>query len=365
MIRALLVFLFLAAPGKAETARILSGEHGDFTRLVIELPEPSEWIVGRTARGYAFATKDELQPDYDTSAIWQRISQTRLQAVRIDPTTGVLDISLACDCHIFPFEYRPGVIVLDIKPGRPPATSAFEADFPVGRAKPATSRAKDAIVGYDWLRQDKRFEKTNVVRSLPLPLDTGAVSLDPLRDELLEQLARGAVEGIVDMAMPGKPKPVPDVDSGVLPWSQIRVGEQPGLVVLDPDAFEEGTTPAGECPANDILDLPAWGGSVPTLDLLAGARSGLYGEFDSVDAESVLRSVRSLLYLGFGAEAGQHADLIDPSEGGEELALYRSMAILVDGGTDPDTPFATMLDCDGPAALWAASQMTACHAKGC
>ena len=48
MIRALLLFLFLASPGASETARILSGEHGDFTRLVIELPEATEWTVGRT-----------------------------------------------------------------------------------------------------------------------------------------------------------------------------------------------------------------------------------------------------------------------------------------------------------------------------
>jgi hypothetical protein len=36
------------------------------------------------------------------------------------------------------------------------------------------------------------------------------------------------------------------------------------------------------------------------------------------------------------------------------MALYRSMARTMDGDTDPGTPFAQMLDCDGPAALWAA-----------
>ena len=64
--------------------------------------------------------------------------------------------------------------------------------------------------------------------------------------------------------------------------------------------------------------------------------------------------MRSLLYLGFGAEAGQHAGFLDPDALPEELAFYRSMAILLDGGSDPQTPFASMLDCDGPAALWAA-----------
>ena len=59
MIRLLLVLLALATPGQAETARVLSGEHADFTRLAIELPEASAWRVGRTAMGYAFATDDD------------------------------------------------------------------------------------------------------------------------------------------------------------------------------------------------------------------------------------------------------------------------------------------------------------------
>ena len=45
MIRALLLLLALAAPAAAQTARVVSGEHGDFTRLVIELPSPEGWTL--------------------------------------------------------------------------------------------------------------------------------------------------------------------------------------------------------------------------------------------------------------------------------------------------------------------------------
>ncbi len=52
------------------------------------------------------------------------------------------------------------------------------------------------------------------------------------------------------------------------------------------------------------------GGDRPPLDLLAEARSGLYGEFDVPNEEAVLHSVKVQLYLGFGAEAGQTAGLL-------------------------------------------------------
>ncbi|MES2815357.1 MAG: hypothetical protein V4720_10715, partial [Pseudomonadota bacterium] len=67
MIYALLLLL-LVAPARAETARVLSGEHGAFTRLVIELPGGPEWTLGRTATGYAFSAKGETQLDYDLTA---------------------------------------------------------------------------------------------------------------------------------------------------------------------------------------------------------------------------------------------------------------------------------------------------------
>lgn len=350
MIRATLVLLATLLPASAETARVLTGEHGDFTRLVIELPDTGGWTLGRTALGYAFATKTEAQPDYNLDLVWQRIDRSRLAELTANPGNGALDLALACDCHIFPFEYQPGIVVLDIKPGPAPDGSAFEAAFlPPGSAVP-----KDHPEGrsYDWLAH-AGDAPARPAPSLPLPLETGAVSLKPLRDELLEQIARGAADGIVDMELPGKPAQMPGVD-GATPWTNVRIGEEPGVVVTKPNGLIADPGPNAACAAPDLLDLPSWGGDRPTHDLLAEARDGLFGEFDVPQEEAVLHSVRLLLYLGFGAEAGQTATYLDPSAAGEKLPLYRSMARLIDGESDPQTPFAEMLDCPGPAALWAA-----------
>lgn len=347
MIRASLLLLVLGVPAQAQPARVLSGEHADFTRLVIELPAGTDWFVGRTQTGYAFAAGDGLKPDYDLSTVWQRIPRTRLTDLAVDPTSGALSLVLGCDCHVFPFEYGAGIVVLDIKEGPAPAGSVFEAAFPS-----TTVAVPNTGLAYDWLANRGTAPVPDV--ALPLPLDTGTVSLEPLRDELLEQIAKGAADGVVDMELPGKPPKQPTGDHAELPWSQIRVGETPGVTVTNPGALiaEDAVSPS--CAEAKLVDLATWGDDLLPHDLLVAARAGLYGEFDLPDESSVLRSTRQLLYLGFGVEARQHLAMLDNGSASDVAPLYRSMSHLVDGETDPRSPFAGMLECEGPASLWAA-----------
>ncbi len=352
MIRVLLVLLATLLPASAETVRVLSGEHGEFTRLVIELPTADSWTLGRTAEGYAFAASGEAQPDYDLDRVWQRIDRNRLTSLARDPASGALLLALGCECHVFPFEYQPGIVVLDIKPGPAPAASAFEAAFALpGPAAPTDTEAQPEQT-YDWLAQ-AGTGASRPVATLPLPLETGTVSLEPLRDELLEQLAQGAATGIVDMELSGKPMEVSDIERNT-PWSNIHIGEAPGLIVTEPNALIEDARPDAVCAAPDLLELAAWADDRPPHELLAETRNGLFGEFDVAEEEAVMNAVQLLLYLGFGAEAHQTSELLAPEATSEKLALYRSMARLLDGESDPNSPFAAMLDCDGPAALWAA-----------
>lgn len=353
MIRLALLFLLtLSLPALAQTASIRSGEHEGFTRLVVEFPSASGWTLGRTPMGYGFAFAGPAQPEYELGRVWDLIPRNRLRALKVEPASGALQLSLACDCHVLPFEYRPGVIVLDIKDGPAPAGSGFEQPFDPDSAEALPAPQVEAK-GYDWLADlPGTAGSTNSPLDLP-ELATGAVSLEPLRDQLLAEISRGAAEGVVDMELPGKPPKVADAALEDLPGSHIHIGELPGVAAsLGGGPIEPAIL--AECAAEALLDLPAWGDGQAPLDLLAGGRSGFYGEFDEVRIDAVLDSVRRHLFLGFGAEARQYAALIPAAEAPPELAWYQSMSRLVEGDSDPATPFAQMLPCDGPAALWAA-----------
>jgi len=359
ILRALLVLLASLGAAQAQTARVASGEHDDFTRLVIELPATADWTVGRLPLGYGFAAKGPDQPAYDLSRVWDRIPRTRLQALRVDPESGALHLSLACDCHVFPFEYRPGMIVLDIKDGPPPAGSSFETALDLSapaldydsKASPDATAKAGMPGSYDWRTASAAVVgKAGPEPALDLP--TGAVSLDPLRDELLAQISRGAADGIVEMELPGKPTEHPDTEWGELPWTTIHLGEAAGIDVR-PGSAKDVVTTGAVCLDDADLDVAAWGRDLPPAELLSEARSSLFGEFDRVDPDAALRAVQTHLYLGFGAEARLYAALLqdDPPD---ILPVYLSMSRVVDGDTDPGTAFASMVGCDGAAALWAA-----------
>lgn len=47
-----LLMLFLPYASWAETARVTSGEHEGFSRLVVTLAQPASWTLGRLDGGY-------------------------------------------------------------------------------------------------------------------------------------------------------------------------------------------------------------------------------------------------------------------------------------------------------------------------
>ena len=117
----------LAAPTRAETARVTGGEHEDFTRIVIQARDSQDWRFGRTIDGYELQLGDDVT-DFDLSRAFEKIRRTRLNAVSRDPETGRLRLSMACACHAVAFECRRGdqqnpvtsCHRLDGRPGRKP-----------------------------------------------------------------------------------------------------------------------------------------------------------------------------------------------------------------------------------------------------
>lgn len=356
MIRVAALLVWLSAPAIAETARVYSGEHADFTRLVIELPNGGEWTVGKTAIGYAFASRTGEPPIFDLSEVWDRIPRTRLQSVVTDTESGSLQLTLACKCHVFPFEYRPGVIVLDVKPGPAPAQSVFEQPFQsvasttVAPSRPTAQPAEK----YDWM-DAARTASTSVSTVTELPLDTGGVSLDPIRAGLLEEISRAAARGVIDMTLPGKPVEIVAADDADLPWTQIRIGPPVDSQPANLAVGEMDLTPSGSfCAPDDQFALSEWGGERLPHEIIVEARSDLFGEFDLLDTDAVVNAVQLHLYLGFGAEAAQYANLLTEEDRPDGFDVLLSMTRLVDGESDPQSPLLGMLACDGAAALWAA-----------
>lgn len=390
---AALVWLALVWAAAAQPVPVLSGEHDGFTRLALTFGAPVEWRLERRADGYALSVAGEPR-GFDLARVFQRIGRDRLAEVWVEPETGALRLGVACACNALPFEYRPGVLVIDLRDGPPPEASVFElapdgtrmaaltqrapfrprgraglgagvpADRAGGpRAAPEARAGGPPATGYDWIAMVTGDPLPPPIPEAARPPDqpvapwrrpdrapAGDPGFADLRRALVEDLARGAVEGTVSLQVPLRPTGV-----AVAAAAQVRISAADDLAAMI-GLRAAGAGPVAlaadgaACLADEALALVDWGDPRPVATAIGPLTSGLYGEFDRVNAEAAARAARYLLSLGFGAEVRGMIRSLGLT--GDEAALWASMGRVVDGETDPGGAFAGMAACDTAAALW-------------
>lgn len=374
---ALVLALCLPTVAAGEVALVRGGEHPEFTRIVVDAVAPGDWRLGRTDDGYELQLGPEVS-GYDLAQAFERIPRDRVSALWRDPASGRLRFSLSCACYAIAFEFRPGVVVIDIKTGQPPQGSAFEVplDPPATAAAPdagapeppaeaeaapsaAPAAAGDGALAYDWIDIHRDTAGAPAEPTLPLPFEVADPRLDPLRAALLAQISRGAAEGVVEMAEhPVLPKAASDRSSEG-PGMRIVNGDLPGMIASGVHDPGPNLTPEGQpCLADSDLAVTSWMLPGPIAEQMGPGRAGLLGEFDTPEPDAIRRAARLYIALGFGAEARQYLDML-PDPDAEEARLLRAMAHVADQEPGGEAAFVPMAGCDTAAALWSALTLTA------
>ncbi len=359
---AVILALCLPVAALAQAVKVTSGDHPDFTRIVIDYGNPVDWKVGRTTDGYELRLPKD-GTSYDLTSVFDQIGKERLATIWADPISGALHFGVACACFAIPFEFRPGTVVIDIRNGPPPKGSSFEQALDGGtapdlierrRVRPTRrSQAAGPVQTYDWTASLTAPPADQIQpESAQVAPDTDAPAIDlaPLRQSLIEELSRGASQGIVDMAKPKTPIEVVAEDDN--PSVEVREGEAPNLVLRQQGEKEPPLSAEGvSCIPDDKLDVADWAEDQPFAAQVAEALQNLTGEFDRPDPEAVKRATRFYLKFGFGAEARAILRAFPTEQ--EDAAIWQSMARILDGEADPAPIFAGMAACDTSAALWA------------
>lgn len=400
------VLLLVAGPASAQSAKVISGDHDDFSRLVVELPAASDWQVGRTSDGYALAVNDA--PDgYDLSGVFDLIRRDRLAMVSVDAQTGNLQLGLACACHVIPFEFRPGVIVIDIRDGAPPEGSSFELPLdtrakavatpeadpaaaddsagataiakadpdppevaqdaaparpspwvfstpPVADRFPDASADKEQDLGQWPALKDALAAGVEMGPVTPRNLSAPTAPMASLRDDLLMQISRGAARGVVDLAPAAPRSQEADTNPGSAGFAQVAIDPIAGMSATTIDDPASSLTPEGaNCIGDDRLGIVDWGRDGPVAAQVSALTAGIVGEFDAVNPDALAKAVKLALHLGFGVEAGRMIEVFPAAELAAEAPVWASMGRIIDGYPDPTGAFADMQTCDSAAALWA------------
>ncbi|MCP5036730.1 MAG: hypothetical protein GY945_03930 [Rhodobacteraceae bacterium] len=134
----------------AADIKISSGEHEDFSRLVLRFSDRVLWQFGLVDGGFEFRA-EETEITYLLNDIFRRIPRDRIKDV-MDLGDGRLFVASDCDCHADAFDLRGSEVVLDIKDGPPLSVSQpFNQSLPdlVGAANVADGIGSDEATGPD------------------------------------------------------------------------------------------------------------------------------------------------------------------------------------------------------------------------
>lgn len=349
LLRALLAPLLLAGAAAAAPVPVRTGEHGSFTRVVVQLAPGTTWSFGPAGEDY------ELRPDaaglgFDTSHAFDLIDRRRIAALERSADGAGLVIRLACACQALASATPGGLVVIDVSdlPGAPPPAAA--AGLP--SLPPFWARA--AALPQSPAAPKAAASDLNASAGEPRPRERRLLRMA----DLLEwQISRAMAQGLVAPgpigATTGHPAAVFDRRDGP------DMPDRTAAPVTAETAFDHGlraaanpaAQPDGTCALAGEPDPAGWGGDRSPADGLATLRAAVVGEFDRPDPEAVRRLAQFYLHHGFGAEARLwlRAFAEDSAEDRRLVAL----AEVMDEMTTPANPFRHAAACAGPAALWA------------
>ncbi|WP_116086061.1 hypothetical protein [Tropicimonas sp. IMCC34011] len=332
--RLAIVATFVAGGAAAEPVRVLSGEHADFTRIVLIFDGPTSWSVSETETGYDVQfDRDDFALDLDR--VFDRIPRDRITGVSQKGDTLAIETGPECPCSLTVFEAGGNAVAIDVKDA-PGDRESAAPEQPVP-ALPATFPASVS---------DAAVTEGGPAPVLPAAKDLSDAAenadLLTMESDLLEQIGRAASSGYVKVATP-----LPDPE----PRSDVDVGEVPAPVeseVAGRSRQVSSPTRDKTCPDTAFLDVVSDDDGDPLL-AVARARADLINGRGDLDRTAAVALAETYLNIGFGAEADQALDIAERPQSD----VRRVVARLVDGRPDETRAFVDSHDCGGMTTLLA------------
>ena len=360
----ILAVFYLALPAMAQGIQVRSGEHADFSRLTLNLPERIGWSVVPSERG-AHVLLDSDTLSIDPAMIFDRIPRDRLTDVQWNVERRRLELTFGCDCAVNGFWFGRSMLVLDISAREP--VRADEPDLMGQRLvsaapEPLPSRATGLLTPFAEIPSAVAPE-----RALGENPAYDRAQLENTRLRLLQQIDRATSQGLL---RPQHRLLVPSLDAGTdrlqpvagytpdgraltvpEPPVNLRVNSRIDLDQLGAGRIVSAQDTALGCLSDDLVDVSAWGTDAGFGQQIGELHTRLVGEFDQVN-EAVARQLAKLyLFFGFGAEARQVLELLPSGDMSVDL-LFALSDIAEHGVTRQNSLLDGQLACDGVVAFW-------------
>ena len=359
-----LAFFWTFASGSmAQSVIVRAGEHGAFTRVVLQVPTDMDWILGRTDTGYGLRLSGPV--DYETSDFFNVIPRTRIGDIQVVDDGAQVNFGLNCLCRASAYLTETRWLVIDVSEGEPDPTSLFEQALILADETENSQLAQtfdpqplpDVVLPFvvaDGSREPGFGESAFRARA------TQMEQLTQLEAAVGASLQRALGQGLLD--------PSDDAQAGQYPDELLEVDELrvdppelrgPGVtartsldVGLDDGEIALTTGSQGnQCGLEGQLDVSTWGNDTPFASQIAELRSVLTGEFDRPDPKAIEDLARLYLFFGFGREAV--ATLRIDNVQSIERQMLINMAQVLDQDKVVDQGFVAKMSCPEPLNFWA------------
>lgn len=361
---AMIVAMITAMPVAAQTLAVQSGEHGDYTRLVLNIGASRAWNVTEAGDTMRLTLSPPPQA-YDLSDVYRLINRDRLRDIRAEGDALILE--LACPCELRPFIFQSDYLVLDIALDTDNLDAPIRETNPPPAAAPALTRPLQPLFEDPFIRPNSHLAERFAI-SPPHRSGRDQASEEPMflaqdaAEFIAEQIGRAAAAGLLDarqnaplryndpvpasppIAISASPSAPPLDQSPSLPIRAQTVLDP----ITDPNVIWNRLGQTALCPPEGDFDLSLW---LKDLDFQSGigplsaAAINQNGQVDPIAARAL---AEFYLVHGFGAEAIYWMDAAQL-----DLPVQRALAGFFEGYQGPH--FDTPLDyaaCTGPALMW-------------
>ncbi|MDE9449700.1 hypothetical protein J3R80_04360 [Aliiroseovarius sp. Z3] len=374
------LLIFFPTILSAKNIAVKSGEHPNFSRLVVYTDLSDKPKLTRSERGFQVTTGNN-EDRFRVTGVFDMIPRDRI-ADLTSAAGGALDIVLDCPCDAMTQTLPGGQFVIDIVD--PPEAleplpirlgqSVSDDGEKHNQASAQSARrglpiavASDDDVAPEMLGSPPQNGAIDPASSSPAP--TQSLMLN--ENGLLEQLARAAAQGLVDTPSIPAASPSENKENPPAPTDPPATDEDQAPITIPPPTTDHiriqtsidrdigRSTAPSRVPDTDTACLPAqsfaiatWGGGDSEALDFTTHKTSLTTELDKLDSDTLRSFIQHQIYLTLGAEAQSYlASYGGILQNAEDLQL---MAEIVETGTA--TRYAHMtaqLACDGPVALWA------------
>ncbi|MEH6836771.1 MULTISPECIES: hypothetical protein [Falsihalocynthiibacter] len=411
----IVLLLLVSFPAYSQTIIARSGEHENFSRIVLPFQNAVTWEMGRFDGGYIVRFETPID-EIDFSNVYRLIPRTRISDLEFASQKNEIRLFVNCTCHANAFDFKEGKLVLDVLDGQPISGSLFENalrsiedegpdDRTVIAAQPIIrlldtnaplQEKKDNDVSKSEIDKAKNHALDFALKPLPAsergvsllfdtfprllnePANTAIAEISSgkitgMESRLANQIGRASTQGLLEPNLLERPtfppQPIilnePLASGSVGPTAEVPNRKAPHIRIQATTSIDQGVIDAfansgplrtnglkNECLPKEAFSVENWGTEGAIFSGISNARIRLFSEFDAASNEAAESLAMAYIYATFGSEAMQVIRTQSTQLSNHNL-LFEIAWTLEYGSGIQEGVLSEQLNCATAGAMWA------------